>query len=91
MSHFVCFIAGEDAVKFESLPDDVVVAKALSVLRSIFGDQTVPEVSATCTDNPSTCHGVPLSPAQGEPRDTLASRRLRPRLLFLCCCWVKWK
>lgn len=37
--------AGEDAVKFESLPNDVVVAKAISVLRSIFGDQTVPEVS----------------------------------------------
>ncbi len=35
---------GEDAVKFESLPDDVVIAKAISVLRSIFGDQTVPEV-----------------------------------------------
>jgi len=32
-------------VKFESLPDEVVVAKALSVLRSIFGDTTVPEVS----------------------------------------------
>lgn len=47
----VCFTVGEDAVKFESLPDDVVVAKALSVLRSIFGDQTVPEVSPTCTDN----------------------------------------
>ena len=46
------FTAGEDAVKFESLPDDVVVAKALSVLRSIFGDQTVPEVRAT--DNPGT-------------------------------------
>ena len=55
MNHFVCFTAGEDAVKFESLPDDVVVAKALSVLRSIFGDQTVPEVRATCTDIPSTC------------------------------------
>ena len=37
---------GEDAVKFESLSDDVVVAKAVSVLRSIFGDQTVPEVSS---------------------------------------------
>ena len=36
--------SGEDAVKFETLPDDVIVAKALSVLRSIFGDQTVPEV-----------------------------------------------
>ena len=55
MNYFVCFTAGEDAVKFESLPDDVVVAKALSVLRSIFGDQTVPEVRATCTDIPSTC------------------------------------
>ena len=38
-------LLGEDAVKFESLPDEVVVAKALSVLRSIFGDTTVPEVS----------------------------------------------
>ena len=37
--------SGEDAVKFETLPDDVIVAKALSVLRSIFGDQIVPEVS----------------------------------------------
>lgn len=36
--------SGEDAVKFESLPDNVVVAKAMAVLRSIFGDQTVPEV-----------------------------------------------
>ena len=35
---------GDDAVKFESLPDDVVVAKAMAVLRSIFGDQNVPEV-----------------------------------------------
>ena len=38
--------SGEDAVKFETLPDDVIVAKALSVLRSIFGDQIVPEVSS---------------------------------------------
>ncbi len=36
--------AGEAAVKFESLPDDVIVAKALSVLRSVFGDRSVPEV-----------------------------------------------
>ena len=36
-------------MKFESLSDDVVVAKAVSVLRSIFGDQTVPEVSCTLT------------------------------------------
>jgi hypothetical protein len=35
---------GDDAIKFESLPDEVIVAKALSVLRSIFGDTTVPEV-----------------------------------------------
>lgn len=41
--HPPCLL-GEDAVKFETLPDDVIVAKALSVLRSIFGDQTVPEV-----------------------------------------------
>lgn len=31
-------------MKFESLPDDVTVAKAMAVLRSIFGDQNVPEV-----------------------------------------------
>ena len=36
--------SGEDAVKFESFPDDVVVAKAIAVLRSIFGDHAVPEV-----------------------------------------------
>ena len=42
----VCTCAGDDAVKFESLPDEVVVAKALSVLRSIFGDTSVPEVSS---------------------------------------------
>lgn len=42
----ILILSGEDAVKFETLPDDVVVAKALSVLRSIFGDQTVPEVSS---------------------------------------------
>ena len=36
--------AGEDAVKFEGLPDDVITAKAVAVLRSIFGDQNVPEV-----------------------------------------------
>ena len=41
----MCTFPGEDAVKFESLSDDVIVAKALSVLRSIFGDTTVPEVS----------------------------------------------
>lgn len=35
---------GEEAVKFEGLPDDVVVAKAVSVLRCIFGDLKVPEV-----------------------------------------------
>ena len=40
-----CHGIGEDAVKFEGLPDDVVVAKAVAVLRSIFGDRNVPEVS----------------------------------------------
>ena len=40
----IALLAGEDAIKFESLHDDVIVAKAMSVLRSIFGDQTVPEV-----------------------------------------------
>ena len=43
----IALLAGEDAIKFESLHDDVIVAKAMSVLRSIFGDQTVPEVT-TC-------------------------------------------
>ena len=38
--------AGDDAVKYESLPDDVIIAKAMAVLRSIFGDETVPEVRA---------------------------------------------
>ena len=38
-------MAGEDAERFESLPDHVVLAKALAVLRSIFGDKAVPEVS----------------------------------------------
>ena len=41
--------AGEDAVKFEGLPDDVVVAKAVAVLRSIFGDPVVPEVCVHST------------------------------------------
>lgn len=40
----VVFHAGEDAVRFEGLSDDVVVAKAVAVLRSIFGDPIVPEV-----------------------------------------------
>ena len=31
-------------MRFEGLPDDVVVAKAVAVLRSIFGDPIVPEV-----------------------------------------------
>ena len=42
--HIIVVAIGDDAVKFESLPDDVIVAKAMAVLRSIFGDQTVPEV-----------------------------------------------
>ena len=40
--------AGDDAIKFEALPDEVIVAKALSVLRSIFGDTCVPEVRCMC-------------------------------------------
>ena len=44
----IALLAGEDAIKFESLHDDVIVAKAMSVLRSIFGDQTVPEVTWVC-------------------------------------------
>lgn len=41
----IALVAGEDAERFESLPDHVVLAKALAVLRSIFGDKAVPEVS----------------------------------------------
>lgn len=41
----IALLAGEEAIKFESLPDEVIVAKALSVLRSIYGDTSVPEVS----------------------------------------------
>ena len=51
----VCVCVGEDAVKFEGLPDDVVVAKAVAVLRSIFGDPKVPEVHSmifTYCDSP---------------------------------------
>lgn len=44
----IALLAGDDAVKFESLPDDVIVAKAMAVLRSIFGDQSVPEPKETC-------------------------------------------
>jgi lysine-specific histone demethylase 1 len=39
----IALLAGDDAVRFEGLPDDVVVAKAVAVLRSIFGDPIVPE------------------------------------------------
>lgn len=41
----IALVAGEDALKFESLSDHVIVAKAMAVLRSIFGDTAVPEVS----------------------------------------------
>lgn len=44
----IALVAGEDAERFESLPDHVVLAKALAVLRSIFGDKAVPEVSRGC-------------------------------------------
>lgn len=44
----IALVAGEDAERFESLPDHVVLAKALAVLRSIFGDKAVPEVSKGC-------------------------------------------
>ncbi|XP_019848757.1 PREDICTED: lysine-specific histone demethylase 1A-like isoform X2 [Amphimedon queenslandica] len=43
----IALLAGEDAVKYESLPDDVVTAKAMAVLRSIFGDNSVPEPKET--------------------------------------------
>lgn len=55
--------AGEAAVKFESLPDDVIVAKALSVLRSIFGDRTVPEVHLLTPISHLCYHNVPLIPS----------------------------
>ena len=46
-------------MKFEGLPDDVIVAKAVAVLRSIFGDPNVPEVhvSFLCP----FCHTLILS------------------------------
>ena len=37
-------MAGEDAEKFEAFPDQVILAKVLAVLRSVFGDKAVPEV-----------------------------------------------
>jgi len=40
----IALVAGEDALKFESLSDQVIVAKAMAVLRSVFGDTSVPEV-----------------------------------------------
>ena len=40
----IALVAGEDALRFESLSDQVIVAKAMAVLRSIFGDTAVPEV-----------------------------------------------
>ena len=44
-------------MKFEGLPDDVIVAKAVAVLRSIFGDPNVPEVFVMCP----FCHTLILS------------------------------
>ena len=65
-SSYCLVLAGEDAVKFEGLPDDVVVAKAVAVLRSIFGDPKVPEVRYSHSHStvllhctivlPSCCH-----------------------------------
>lgn len=40
----IALVAGEDALRFESLSDQVIMAKAMAVLRSIFGDTAVPEV-----------------------------------------------
>lgn len=40
----IALVAGEDALRFESLSDQVIVAKAMAVLRSVFGDTSVPEV-----------------------------------------------
>lgn len=68
-------VIGDDAVKFESLPDDVIVAKAMAVLRSIFGDQTVPEVRVALIHThhsfilclpPSLSPSPPFSLAQGD-------------------------
>lgn len=56
--HIIIALSGDDAVKFESLPDEVIVAKALSVLRSIFGDTTVPEV---CLFTPDSSRSFSLS------------------------------
>lgn len=52
----IALVAGEDAERFESLPDHVVLAKALAVLRSIFGDKAVPEVSEGCVQREDDLH-----------------------------------
>jgi lysine-specific histone demethylase 1 len=39
----IALVAGEDAEKFEAFPDQVILAKVLAVLRSVFGDKAVPE------------------------------------------------
>ena len=40
----IALAAGEDVLRFEPLSDQVIMAKAMAVLRSIFGDTAVPEV-----------------------------------------------
>ena len=40
----IALVAGKDAETFEDLAEQVILAKVLAVLRSIFGDKAVPEV-----------------------------------------------
>ena len=45
----IALVAGEAANKLESVSDEAIVGKAIGVLRGIFGNSTVPQVSPFCT------------------------------------------
>lgn len=40
----ISLVAGEAANKLENVPDDIIVGRAVGVLRGIFGASTVPSV-----------------------------------------------
>lgn len=40
----LALVAGEAANKLETYPDDVIVGRAISVLKGIFGTNNVPQV-----------------------------------------------
>ena len=81
-------------MKFEGLPDDVITAKAVAVLRSIFGDHNVPEVHTTCAQSIRMCiqsrHSMTASSpsAEGESCDSLEAGRVCSWLLLLCGRWL---